>query len=162
LNVEHRSFTSLFNIINVDSTHPDIAALATPLFDSRIEGISIFPDSFLNPLCGEAAERVVQRSVDRVSRLCAMLSFTLLFNIRYSVFDIQKPGAVRFLPSGRGGRGFSIIAGLCRTYKPLPATTPSSRTPPVGRELKSEGCHPELRRRVGRRGHPAMFRRCSA
>ena len=50
------------------STHPDIAALVTPLSASRIEGISIFYNSFLHPLCGEAGERVVQRSADRVSR----------------------------------------------------------------------------------------------
>jgi len=46
------------------STHPDIATLVTPLSALRIEGISVF----LYPLCGFAAERVVQRSVDRVSR----------------------------------------------------------------------------------------------
>jgi len=50
-------------------THPDIAALVTPLSASRIEGIPFF---FSYPLCGKAAERVVQRSVDRVSRLCAL------------------------------------------------------------------------------------------
>ena len=47
LTIEHRSFTSVFNIINADSTHPDIAALVTPLFASRIEGISIFLILFL-------------------------------------------------------------------------------------------------------------------
>jgi hypothetical protein len=49
-------------------THPDIAALVTPLSASRIEGI--FNSFFLYPLCGKAAERVVQRSVDGVSLLC--------------------------------------------------------------------------------------------
>jgi len=49
------------------STHPDVAALVTPLSASRIEGIfACFP----YPLSGEAEERVVQRSVDRVSRFC--------------------------------------------------------------------------------------------
>ena len=53
------------------STHPDIATLVTPLSALRIEGI--FISFFLNPLCGEAGEWVIQRSVDRVSRLCIMI-----------------------------------------------------------------------------------------
>ena len=48
------------------STHPDIAALVTPLSASRIEGLSFF---FLYPLSAAAEERVVKRSEDRVSRI---------------------------------------------------------------------------------------------
>jgi hypothetical protein len=49
------------------SIHPNVAALVTPLRLRRKEGIFVF---FLYPLSGEAGERVAQRSVDRVSRLC--------------------------------------------------------------------------------------------
>jgi len=46
------------------STHPDITMLVTPLCPLGKERSLIL---FLNPLCGEAGERVVQRSVDRAS-----------------------------------------------------------------------------------------------
>ncbi|RAV50077.1 hypothetical protein DIU36_26680 [Mucilaginibacter rubeus] len=50
------------------STHPDIAALVTPLYASVKEGAEKEKNLiFLNPLCGKGEERVVQRSVDRVS-----------------------------------------------------------------------------------------------
>ena len=55
----------------VVSTHPDIAALVTPLCPLGKEGLLLFPC----PLCGQAAERAVQRSVDRVSQFCVMLFF---------------------------------------------------------------------------------------
>jgi len=49
-----------------DFTHPDIAALVTPLYASVKRGFCFL---FSFPLCGEAGARVVQRSADRVSRL---------------------------------------------------------------------------------------------
>jgi len=52
--------------LNAPSTHPDVAALVTPLSASRIEGIFL---SF-SPSLRLVAERVVQRSVDRVSQFC--------------------------------------------------------------------------------------------
>ncbi|NOW96513.1 hypothetical protein FHW89_003186 [Mucilaginibacter sp. SG564] len=75
----------MIRIERVVSTHPDIAALVTPLSASRIEGVFIFFRShlagaerlqmflfFLDPLFAAGEERVVQRSVDRVSRSCIM------------------------------------------------------------------------------------------
>ena len=94
MNVEYRTpifLASCLILSNADSTHPDIAALVTPLSASRIEGILFSLTLFLYPLSAEGEERVVQRSADRVSRLCALLSFTSSSNIRYSVCDIYIP-----------------------------------------------------------------------
>ena len=91
-------------IKRVLSTHPDIAALVTPLSASRIEGrkeqrlldqrvrtekgsLFLVPKNPYSPLCGEAGERVVQRSVDRVSRFCAMtLGIVQMFNNTLCLF----------------------------------------------------------------------------
>jgi hypothetical protein len=58
-------------------THPDIAALVTPLYASVKRGIIffIFPALFT-----QRVERVVERSKDRVSQLCGykLLSLTPL------------------------------------------------------------------------------------
>ena len=62
-------------------THPGVAALTGPLFaygEKRAIGLCFL--SFLNPLCGAAGERVVERSDDRVSRFI-MLSLTPLQTI---------------------------------------------------------------------------------
>ena len=93
---------------------------------------------FNSPRSAKGEERVIHppaggdRSGESTIRFATLL-------LHYSIF--KSPGTVRFLPSGRGGRGFSIIAGLCRAYKPRPATALSCRTPPVGRELGNNIFH---------------------
>ena len=52
-------------------THPDIVSLVDPLFATRKEGDSVYNINFilsLYPLYAKGEERVVQRSVDRVSQ----------------------------------------------------------------------------------------------
>ncbi len=53
--------------IKITLTHPDIAALVTPLYAKRKEGIFNF--LFFSTLFLRRIERVVQRSTDRVSQL---------------------------------------------------------------------------------------------
>ncbi|MDN5288590.1 MAG: hypothetical protein JWR38_4864 [Mucilaginibacter sp.] len=48
----------------------------------------------------------------------------------------RKPGHVRFLPWGRGGRGFLNIAKLYYLHKPLPAFALNPLHPSQCRELK--------------------------
>jgi len=67
------------------STHPDITSLVEPLFSfagKRVKEFFIFPFLlslfvFSYPLSAVGEERVVQRSVDRVSRLHAIGHYLL-------------------------------------------------------------------------------------
>ena len=57
----------------METTHPDIAMLVTPLSASRIEGLKLL--FCPNPLCNEVGERVDRRSLVGVS-LTAMPNLT--------------------------------------------------------------------------------------
>jgi len=82
-----------------------------------------------NPLYTRSGERSDERSDVGVSRF---------YDVMWEgtkKYAKAKPRAISSL--GKGRKGFLWIASLHWAYKPLPATTQSSRSPPVGRELKN-------------------------
>ncbi|GAB2986783.1 hypothetical protein GCM10027049_28170 [Mucilaginibacter puniceus] len=64
------------SLLCVGVTHPDIAkTLVDPLFAARKEGVSMVDNFsvFKSPLYAKGEERVVERSKDRVSKICERL-----------------------------------------------------------------------------------------